>query len=38
MPATDVLKKLREAVEAQLKSQAAAKSIKSEIDRLKGES
>ena len=38
MADNDVLKKLREAVEAQLKAQAAAKAIKAEIDRLKGES
>jgi len=38
MPNNEVLSKLKEAIEAQQKIQAAAKGVKAEIDRLKGES
>ena len=38
MSNNDILKKLQEAVDAQKKVQAAAKSVKAEIDRLKSES
>lgn len=38
MPNNEIEKKLAAAVEAQKKIQAAAKGVKAEIDRLKGES
>jgi hypothetical protein len=38
VPNNELLKKLQAAVEAQKKVQAAAKGVKAEIDRLKGES
>lgn len=38
MPNNEVLKKLKDAVEAQKKLQAAAKGVKAEIERLKSES
>ena len=38
MPNNKVLDNLKKAVEAQKKTQAAAKGLKAEIERLKGES